>query len=341
MVKSYTQTIRLALNVITRIFPTRYLPLNEIDLGEGLIVRPIPKTVELSRLNSKSYLRGIQVEISKGNQDLEMQLLRSWLLFHSFVMNEYFSIQLFQENDSAIKQVDQPGHGDPLDYENIIDKMFFASFPKNMTLSYLGLWEKYKQHEENDFMRNLMRNATVDIVPSMSQPQYAVIDLRYWQLMIYYSAIDAIIGTQPFCSEQHECLSCKKKNIPHKQKSGSAWLKERLTQIMGNDKKVAIYFDLIGTVHNLVRNKTVHESLFPTALPYHSDQSEVFDVTRGIDEFLHNDTALEQLVMATKEVTRCLVANEVLGTGIFLNPPPLHIEVVGFAKLHLNAQGTL
>lgn len=296
------------------IFPTQWTPKDKITLHDGLLVEAHKRST-YSFGNSHYNFDSVVVENYKDDNILE-----NWVLFHSFIFDFNHLIRYYQLVGtgyvSSKENVEPLGYF--IDYDHILPHVYFYGNEKYIGSADASYAELYKVFLEISLEGiDLLKNYFQDFSSFGVRTHF--IDSTYWQIVVYYSIIEKIIGKQKFCSEKHVCSICNKSDINHYPISTNDWVKHRFQEIVSDTEIANEYIILYKTVGELIRHKTVHEALIPSAeLPVSIiGEIQVYDVRRSLQEFSSDKHALASLEWSLKELSRYMLLNRLFDLKIF------------------------
>ncbi len=309
------------------IFPTLFSPLKTITLPDGLCVRPLSRGT-LKEKHSSLYLDAIMLE---GYEKTDGSI-KSWVIFHTFILNSKHTAEQYEWSYGGGRDFDLTDDklANQVDYDHILPWVYFhgnEAVIGEKDDSYAELYQKYKvlPAEKIGVIRNYLNDfgkasRARTINRSISDPSY-------WQMMVYYSIIENILGRQTFCGEQHQCEKCGTANICHYPTSPFEWTKNRLIEITGSDEIAEAYRAVIWAFRQKIRHDTVHSALTPSAregLPQDEDRV-LFDLERSIGNYKTDHHAVESLTCMLADIARFLLLDDIYQLGIFPEPRPLGV----------------
>lgn len=272
-----------------------------------------------------------------------MAALKTWVIFHTFVLNSQVTARRFESpDDDSMTQMGQP-LASRVDYDNITTKVYeFRAIGDvgKRSRSYTQLYELYMgQSKENiGMVKNFLNDFGVRT--GYFRPDKLISDSSYWQIMVYYSVIEKIVGRQPFCSVQHECEKCGKSNITHNPLSEVDWIHKRLLELVKDEQTVSSYESVILAVRQKIRHSTVHSSIVPTAERDFAAMSPgltVYDLKRSIGNYDKDHHALDSLIHMLSDVARNLLLERLFNLDLFIEPQPLNVLTMGAPGVAMSA----
>lgn len=308
------------------IIPTNFSPKNKIHLADGLLIEPY-KRAGVNNDHGITYTD--TVIIHNYNK---FDILKNWIIFHSFIFDSHFTLSEFEKNKTGKLEFVNEKLANSIDYNNVLPYVYF--FQKNKTgkpeKSYEKLYDIFLKQTPDNI--GLVINYLTRLNEDTFYPSRAITDTSYWQLMIYYSIVDKIIGEQKFCKSL-DCDKCKKKDIGHHPLSANAWLEQRLNELIPkNPSAQKAYNEIIKAVKEHIRNKTVHHGIVPTAKKYpktEHGQVVIYDLKKSIGDYEHDHHALTSLVHLLKDVAKYLLLEKIFELKIFPVPESLRTITVG------------
>lgn len=303
------------------IFPTNFSPKDKLQLSDGLLIEPY-KRAGINNDHGTTFTDTVII----GNYNERYDKLKNWIIFHSFIFDSHFTLSEFEKSKTGKLEFVDEKLANIIDYNNILPYVYFfqKNSAKTLEKSYKELYDIFlKQSPENI---NLVINFLTRLNEDSFHPSRSITDTSYWQLMIYYSIIDKIIGEQKFCKSP-DCNKCKRTDITHYPLSADKWLKQRLCELVPNSPNAQeAYEEIIKAVKEHIRNKTVHHSIIPTAKNYPKSahgQVVVYDLKKSIGDYKHDHHALTSLVHLLKDVTKYLLLERIFELKIFPVPESL------------------
>lgn len=308
------------------IFPTNFSPKNKILLSNGLLIEPY-KRAGIIHENGTTYTDTVRLH---NYEDYD--ILKKWIIFHSFIFNSHFTLSEFEKSRTGKLDFTNDKLANIIDYNNVLPNIYFVH-EKSIgiaEMSYTKLYDIFlKQTPENI---GLVTNYLTRLNEDAFHPSRAITDTSYWQMMIYYSIVDKIIGEQKFCKSP-DCNKCKKVNITHYPLSSDEWLKQRLNILIPNNPNThKAYWEIIKAVKEHIRNKTIHHAIVPTAKNYPQTvhgQVVIYDLKKAIGDYEHDHHALMSLLHLLKDVTKFLLLERIFELKIFPIPEPSRTITIG------------
>ena len=225
---------------------------------------------------------------------------------------------------------------DEIDYEKPFTYIYsYPDFYNNGTeaRSYSDIYDLYLKLSGEGL--SLIRNYLNDFEKSL-RPDLLISDPSYWQMMVYFSIVEKVIGRQPLCKNTVGCAVCGTNNIPHSPLSAKQWIHDRLLEIIGDEKVAKEYEDVILFVRQKIRHDTVHNSLVPSANRYEDTPAglTVYDLDKSSSTYKSDFQSVRSLIEMIKSVSRNLLIDNQFHLGYFSEPQPmnvLHLEEPGVA----------
>lgn len=296
-----------------------------VSEGNGVYI-----TTQGTGSNSQSFWPTIKLEYDK----LEQDELSRWVLFHTFVTNNPWTIPSYMGTiHGVVDWLDEP-FGDAKDYADFANLAYCTEREKVKLEQKISYEELFKQFQSiSEHQTGMVKNLLLDLKPGPQWSHPEMANYSYWRMVVDFSIVDAIIGQQEFCSELHECSLCGKTDIPHHPKSTADFTQNRLAEIVGDEEKASHYMKVIWTVRQNIRHKTAHESAYPNQRLYselqHGDNE--FDIDSIVKNFEKDGHALSALEQNMHEVTRILLLDDALKTHIFPDIRPYMIRSGGMS----------
>ncbi|MFL5662813.1 MAG: hypothetical protein ACJ8BW_15895 [Ktedonobacteraceae bacterium] len=267
-------------------------------------------------------------------QEEHIGKLRQWVLFHSFILHFphlcYFLEDGRLQRHKPVKRKPKKDAKDVID-DNIGDKVYFLH-PNSPAISYKALFEQYQSFTMEQM--SLLRSYLLPLNRHQAGMIYSLFDesRTYWQIAVYASVLEAIIGHASNCpGSVATCPVCNKQLQPHRQSSEKAWRESYLTSLIPDQIIRNEYLDVINTAYNEIRHPTAHAGVMPVPeylLP-EIGTTETYDIKRTIGEFPANWSALYSLLMSVEFVTRYLLLDKLFRLNTFPKLLPLNVTRIG------------
>ncbi|OGD97616.1 hypothetical protein A3A49_01695 [Candidatus Curtissbacteria bacterium RIFCSPLOWO2_01_FULL_38_11b] len=264
----------------------------------------------------------------------DRKLLNNWVIFHTFTLASGYTLSWYEEEDYSPSELIVEDANDNYleDYGDIARLMYFPSNEKYKKLDYSKLYSQFLLLDRNTL--DIVKNSLNSFTGGTFNPEKKITDATYWQIMVSFSVIEAVIGRQPYCSNNLNCEVCNRTGLPHSPQSSYDWIAARINELVSNVKVATDYTSVIVSVWKHIRNDTVHNSAFPSAVfefPQKADKI-VYDVKRSIGDYDKDATALMSLNHLTHDVARYLLLDKVFHTEIFPSLRPLISQTVALGK---------
>ncbi len=302
------------------ILTSNYSPTSKVLLSNGFIISAHKRSSFSIQEGCEVFQDSIIVEgVTKENHEE----LKKLVLFHSFLMRSSYTLKNFEEH-TVIKHLNEESV-DLIDFDNILSSIFFIEKREDTEpVSYTDLHAIFTKESKENI--DLVKNHLTDLSSGL-RTSNTIIDTSYWQLMIYYSIIEKIIGRQSHCTIL-ECPECKRTDVHHYALTENEWYEKRIKELVpDNPEAQASYLEIIKVVKKYIRNKTIHSSDTPSANEYAPSikgETIVYDLERIIGDYLNDPIALTALIHLLKDVARFLILDRLFGLKIF--PTPSHLR---------------
>lgn len=272
----------------------------KLSAGNGVVV-----TSKTTNSSGQTFLPTVSLEYGS----LAQGELSQWVLFHSFIIGEPWTLSSYIGTIYGIVEFLDKPRGTEKDYGDFLNTAYRTEGIMQK-MSYGELYDKFILLSEQQ--SGMVKNLLLDMKPGQQWQHSEMADYSYWRMVIDYSIVDAVIG-QP------------------KLKTAREWLKDRLLEIIGDAEKAEQYRKIIWTVRENIRHKTAHESAYPYERPASELQSgeNQFDVDTVVNSFKTDSHALSALENNMHEVTRILLLDDILHTKIFPDIRPYMIRSGG------------
>jgi disulfide oxidoreductase YuzD len=194
-----------------------------------------------------------------------------------------------------------------VDFTNIARQVYWLHEPTT-AINYRTLYEQYETFTDANI--SLLRSYLLQIEQRcFMYQQYSLFDesRTYWQIAVYASVLEAMIGHANNClGSVTMCPICNKYLQPHRQKSEKEWRESYLTPLIPDQAIRNEYLDIINTAYNEIRHPIAHAGVMP--IPQYlsplTGTTEVYDTSRAIEQFPIDKSALSSLVISVKDITR-------------------------------------
>ncbi len=294
------------------ILPTQWSPSTEINLGD-LKLKPYGR-VKVVNESVSMYWDSIEVE----SQSSDWNLITEWVTFHSFIFNDFASINWYESASFDFGNEKLIAEGECsyiIDYKNISQKMYSPSV-STVVLDYMRLYEVFQAQSID--CKSLVKNyfngfSTTAYISS----QRAVRDDSFWRILVLFSIIEAIIGEVPKCPE---ILVCSKhgQTFPHNDIPPKDWIKTSLSRLIPDSAISNEYFEVIWEVRQKIRHKVVHTGAVSNAKSIQQDEEEItWDWARVSSTWNSDNIALLGLKLHLSKIARNLLLSTVFGLNIY------------------------
>lgn len=309
------------------ILPTDWTPKDKVSLFDGVTLEP-HKRVEIKKRTMQSYHDSVLVGGYKN-----MAVLKLWVTFHTFTFSSGCTARQFVREgigEDEMSMTDQP-LANFIDYDKPLPHVYFfdnESFIGDKNKTYSELYKLFTEQSKENI--DLVKNYLNDFGAGSTRLGRLISDPTYWQMMVYYSIVEKIIGQPEFCSNQHKCEVCKRENIQHRPISQAKWLRQRLGEIIGDEETVKHYEAIIFAVRQNIRHDTVHNAIIPSAEQMFKTEPgvTVYDLKRSIGDYDKDHSALSSLLHMLNDVSRYLLLDRLYGLQIFPHPRPLNVLTI-------------
>jgi len=307
--------------------PSEPIKVGNIEVTEG---NGVQIATQGTGSSGKSYWPTIELKYD----ELEQDELSRWVLFHTFITDNPWTIPSYMRTiDGVMTWLQQP-FGQQRDYSDFLNVAYRTEREKvkiDEKMSYEDLFTRFESIDERQV--GMVKNLLLKLTPGQSWSHSEMANYSYWRMVIDFSVVDAIIGQQPYCNQVMNCELCGKTDINHYKLSAKEYALSRLVEIIGDAQKADAYMKIIWTVRQNIRHKAAHESAYPYERPYselqHGDNE--FDVETITKNFSKDGHALSALEQNMHEATRILLLDNVLQTKIFPDIRPYMVRSGGMS----------
>lgn len=321
--------------------PAGFSPLSSYQLTDDIILKPAGRTEYKDIPGPGSAIFFDTIFFISESQDVEVhiQKLRKWVLFHAFTfwfswVCEFFESGLLMEHKQAdgIEEIGEKIEANAYarDLDDIGSDIYSSSAPSER-ISYRALFDQYEALGKKE--KSLLETYLFQIrqYRAIYKPYMLFEHSRqYWQIAIYATVLEAIIGHATNCpGSAVQCIECNKK-FTHRQGSEKEWRKSVLSNIIKNGETRDQYLQVINAAYDEIRHKTAHPGHLPIPeylLP--KENPEVYGIERSIKEFRTDELALQSLLLAISMAARFLLLHKLYNLDIFPTLPPLQAVRVG------------
>lgn len=297
---------------------TNFTPIKVINLG--LLVLEKNKRISVPLDHGKIYHDTLLVHIDLPEKEGQ-ELIRDWIVFHEFLMDSQYSIYYydFAQFSQNLKIIGDCAY--LTNYNELAEKIYFPNKVNGEILNYKILFGQYSNLSPEQ--KCVIRNFLIKLDNKHSQPINPILNIQYWQLMVYYSTIEYVIGKQKSCSQIHKCeiKTCKffECGIQHHQKNYIQYIEDYLTPRIINKDIRKQYLDCIRNVYTEVRNDIVHRGAMSEAIYVcpKPNSTEIYGLTRATAEYAKDSTALMSLILMARDIARNLLLDKFFNTRVF------------------------
>ncbi len=292
--------------------PTWLPPKNRIDLPYFSLT-PGPD-VKVEKDGSMHFGRTIRAVDIKDNDEYE-----KWLYFHALLTDSvelvdyYANPQAYVLNPELAKvQREHVAHDRYLDQEKVLDEVFDA-----LTQNSISYEELYKLFLKVD-VRVYTSIINYFVAGSLKPFSLRNIDVSYWQVVVYFTIIETLLGAPPECANFVSCNDCGRQGLKHSSINNNKWFDQQLFSQIESDTNRKQYKAVIDACKYRIRNGSIHNGLYPTAkhIPK-KDGLHKYKLGRSIKEFEDDVNALNSLVKHLRELTRFLILNWIFQMSIY------------------------
>lgn len=267
--------------------------------------------------NYEMFFDSLVLEFDNKNLDE----LGKWVLFHAFVVASWITLPSYEDAIAGEVTVSSDPCAKSEDFSKITNRVYFWHKPAGLDLNYSELYERFIKSDDETL--DMVKNIMTHLNPISHSSIRRLTDASYWQLLVYYSVIESLIGQQPQCSSRPTCSDCKKE-ISHNSMPALDWIKKRVGELTDNADSCEQYIEYIWGVRQKIRHKTAHASAHPTAKHVlQSKRHVVYDLKKSIGDYDRNSTALLALVNGIHDIARCLLLSHIFGLKVFPSIGPL------------------
>jgi hypothetical protein len=256
------------------------------------------------------------------------ELLKRWALFHAFFLDPHTvghveRGQLRHARSDRIESIhlELASNCHPVNYDDLAHQVYFLHKP-DLTISYRSAVETFAALDPRSL--NLVCLWLFPFDRGIRDMNWQLMSGVYLQIASLVTILEVLIGHPPNCTENRACATCGKQ-LPHRADSESAYRKRFIESLPANAATKEQYAELIDVAYHKVRHSTVHDGVFPTAsFVLKESEHEIYDVPRSVSEFPVDATALTNLLISLRDMTRYLLLDRIFGYRFFPFLPPMH-----------------
>ena len=324
--------------------PTWWCPEDTFHLSKDVFLKPGKRTAykNYPGAGSTVFFPTLNFISEAENQEEHIDQLRQWAIFHSFILR--FSHLCYFFEDGWLKRHKlmqrKPRSTAKKVINDDVGKHIYFLHPDPPTLSYKALFEQYQAFTKEQV--NLLRTYLLPLSRHQTSTIYPLFDesRMYWQIAVYASVLEAIIGHAANCpGGVDSCPICGKRLQPHRQGSEKEWRKSYLS-IIPDQATRDKYLNVINAAYGEIRHPTAHAGYLPIPefMPPEIGTTEIYDLSRSIEEFSTDLTALRSLLMSVEDVTRYLLLQKLFALDTFPKLAPLKAIRIGGQPSNLTAE---
>jgi hypothetical protein len=322
--------------------PTQWSPTITVKLPGNITLKPANRaqfrnypgqgsTMYFDTLYFISQARSVEEHIEK---------LKKWALFHALIIDGHICHFIEDGRLQKHRQMSRIGNirrygtanAYAVDFTDIARQVYWLHEPTT-GIDYRALYEQFETFNEADI--SLLRAYLLPIEQrGVTYQQYSLFDesRTYWQIAVYASVLEAIIGHASNCpGSVTTCPICKKHLQPHRQESEREWRKSYLKPRIPDQTIRNEYLAIINTAYNQIRHPTSHAGVMP--IPQYlsplAGTTEVYDTSRAIQQFHMDKSALYSLVLSVSSITRYLLLHKLFQLNTFPRLRPLNVTRIG------------
>lgn len=310
------------------ILPSNWPPEKLLTLKTGISITS----------NNRAEIRYIN-DMSIGVNTIEVlsqdeEIFKKWVLFHTFILDTPKTIKHFESEGYGLYKLilTKNESSNKVDYDNLLKYVYFNNNIPEVKMAYVELYEKFINisSKKIDMIANFYTKFSGDTFLSGRQ----VIDSSYWQLVVYFSIVDAMFEQQQHCFHKLKCNEKDTKTSHFKEKQ-SDWFERHLSNLIKDPVRRKEYMQVIELVKKKIRNSTVHASRIPPPkgkVQFIPGGHEIYDIERSLKEYESDESALDALKYMMRDITRFLLLNYIFDINIFPSIKPLHVKTWGSRK---------
>lgn len=323
--------------------PTQWSPKTSVKLPGAITLKPANRVQFRSYqgLKTISYFDSLYFISQARSVEEHIEKLKKWALFHALIIDErhichFIESGQIQRHRQASRMGNIRKYGTAnayaVDFTSIARQVYWLHEPATV-IDYRTLYEQYETL--NDEQISLLQTCLLQLEQrSFTYPQYSLFgeSLTYWQIVVYASVLEAIIGHASNCpGSVTTCPICNKHLQPHRQGSEKEWRESYLKPLIPDQTIRDEYLRVINAAYNQIRHPTAHAGVMPIpqSLSLLPGTTEVYDADRAIQEFPTDKAALISLVMSVRDVARYLLLHKLFQLNTFPQLTPLKVTQIG------------
>ncbi len=318
-------------------YPKSVSPTTTYQISHDIALKPATRAYYKDPFggSGSAYLGRLFFITNASSTEEHIQKLKKWIVFHSFVFWFPFLCDLFERglltqhhranSIDEIKDTDTSEVNEILtDFENVTPQIYFLT-PPSITRSYKSLYQRYEGLSAKDIALLETCLFQIRLLP-VSYGSYVLFEPRrhYWQIAIYCTVLEEILGHAPNCpGSVTSCSICKRQNLmPHRSKSEKDWWDDVLSEFIKDEKVKKQYLQIIIAAFYKIRHKTAHPGQLPVPpMVFPEKEREIYDIKRAIKEFGTDDLALQSLHSHVSHLTRYLLLHKIFQLDILPEIP--------------------
>jgi hypothetical protein len=244
--------------------PSQWSPNTAVKLPDGITLKPANRvqfrnypgpgaTMYFDTLFFISQARSVEEHIEK---------LKRWSLFHALIIDEHICHFLENGRLQTHRQTNRIGNirrygtanAYVVDFTDIARQLYWLHEPTTV-IDYTMLYDQFETFNEANI--SSLRTYLLQIDPrGVSYQQYSLFDesRTYWQIAVYASVLEAMIGHASNCpGSEISCPVCKKHLPAHRQGSEKDWREAYLSRLVVDKAIRDEYLEVINTAYNEIR----------------------------------------------------------------------------------------
>jgi hypothetical protein len=322
--------------------PSQWSPTTPVKLPGGITLKPANRVQFHNYPGSgvTTYFDTLYFISQTQSVEDHIEKLKKWALFHTLILDGHICdfiesgrLQRHGQKDK-IGNIRKNGAANAyvIDFNAIARQVYWLHKPTT-TINYSTLYEQFEAFNEERL--SLIRTYLLPIEPRTSTyRQYSLFSesRTYWQIAVYASVLEAIIGHASNCSGSDiTCPVCNKRLPAHREDSEKEWRKSYFSQLITDQVIRDEYIEVINTAYNEIRHPTAHAGVMPVPqyLQLQAGTTEVYDMSRAIEQFSMDRAALFSLELSVKDITRYLLLHKLFQLNTFPRLIPLKVTRIG------------
>jgi hypothetical protein len=274
--------------------------------------------------------------------------VHNWFLFHCLITDDFKPLGYLDNWQTAdtpysFNTINRPSMF-PSDFTNLLGRLYYIEdelVAHKPPISYEDLYQEFCQFDST----KLNKIKTYVLAKTTSTDVRTFTDPSYWRLVMYFSIVENLLGRVEDCDYVLYCASCKRMGLRHPGHNNKQWLKRKLRSLIHDNDIADQYVKVIETVRKKIRNDTVHNGIFPSAVyPGLGSGTFEYNLEDASKAYKTDSHALMALLKYLKELTRIMLLNDLFSPSLYMELRGLTVHSMVFniqSSSSLTADGTI